>query len=140
MKKYSELPEHRKEQMRASHRKWSKTNPRNDYYADYDKKRDHKQTLVTSSRARAKSSNVPHTITKDDFEIHENCPICNSGMTRSSVRGGSRQSPTLDRVHCELGYVPGNVDVICKNCNSKKGHATSAELRRIADWMDGFKK
>jgi len=139
MTKYTALTEHRKEQMRSAHRKWARNNPRTAYYKQYDEDRDYSRRLVSSSKTRARAVEIPHTITTDDFVIHKDCPICGLEMTRSKVRGGHRRSPTLDRVIPALGYVPGNVDVICKHCNSKKGDASAEELRRIADWIDSFK-
>lgn len=142
MVKYSDFSEEQKERSRAAHREWAKRNPRTTYYKEYDAKRyDSRlpQRMLNSARSRARANDLPFNITVEDVVIPSCCPICyNEMQSAKGVRGGSCNSPTLDRVHCENGYVKGNVAVICKNCNSKKGHATSKELRRIADWMDSF--
>lgn len=51
-------------------------------------------------------------------------------------RAKSDRSPSIDRLVPPLGYVPGNVALLCWRCNNLKRDASSDELRRIADWMD----
>lgn len=140
MVKYSEFSEEKKDKCRKAHREWAKRNPRNSYYKDYDTKRSLSRVpsrMITAAKARAKASDLPFSISLEDIVIPQHCPICLCEMKMAEgVRGGAKDSPTLDRVICELGYTPENIAVICKNCNSKKGHATSQELRRIADWID----
>ena len=132
------------ENRRAAHRRWVERNPgkRKQYYKDYDEARyDTRapQRMVNSARTRAKQANLPFDLRKADIIIPQNCPICHEIMASArGVRGGAKNSPTLDRVICDKGYVKGNIAVICKNCNSKKGHASSAELRQIADWIDAY--
>ena len=137
---YSEWSEERKEKSRQSTRDWIARNPgvRKDEWAEYYKNQTPEYTLLKPAKDRAKKGGYECTITVDDIDIPKNCPICNVEMKRSSKRGGSSTSPTLDKVHPQLGYVPGNVAVICKMCNSVK-HSASAELhRQIADYIDTF--
>ena len=47
-------------------------------------------------------------------------------------------SPSLDRFYPKLGYVKGNVFLICWRCNNLKRDATANELRTIANWMDVY--
>lgn len=73
------------------------------------------------------------------FELHEvslpvACPCCDVVLEI----GGGRNSPSLDRIQPLLGYVPGNVWVICLRCNAIKNDATPDELRRIADRIESF--
>lgn len=136
--------EEQKEARRAAHRRWMARNPgiRKEYYKNYDDKRYDQRTpqrMVNSARTRANAAGLPFNLKISDIIIPECCPICEQKMeSAKGIRGGSKNSPTLDRIRCQDGYIKGNVAVICKNCNSKKGHATSDELRRIAEWMDSF--
>lgn len=132
------------ENRRAAHRRWMERNPgkRKQYYKDYDEARYDARTpqrMVNSARTRAKKAGLPFKLRQSDVVIPLACPICNEAMASAKgIRGGTKNSPTLDRVICSEGYVKGNIAVICKNCNSKKGHASSTELRRIADWIDSY--
>lgn len=140
---YNDLTDEQKEKSRAAHRKWAANNPRTEYYKEYDDIRYNKripQRMYNSAKTRAVEANLPFDITLSDIIVPAFCPICNHAIiSAKGVRGGTRNSPTLDRVICSEGYVKGNIAVICKNCNSLKGHATSDELRQIADWIDSFK-
>lgn len=63
------------------------------------------------------------------------CPVL--GLPLRPTSGCSDDnSPTVDRLVPELGYVPGNVAVISHRANSIKHMGTAEEHRRIADWMD----
>jgi len=48
---------------------------------------------------------------------------------------GRRTSPTLDRFIPELGYIPGNVDIISHRANALKSNATLEEVQMLADYM-----
>lgn len=68
------------------------------------------------------------------------CECCGAAL-RISMPGenGGRASPispSIDRLVPARGYVAGNVFLLCWRCNNLKRDASSAELRRVADWMD----
>ena len=54
--------------------------------------------------------------------------------------GGSNQtrnSPSIDKIRPELGYVIGNVAIMSAKANSMKMDAsTPEELRMVADWLE----
>ena len=137
---YSEWSEERKEKSREASRRWNAQNKdyRNAYHRKYEASRTNESRLLRSSKPRAIEEGVPHTISVEDIIINDNCPVCELPMSRSNIRGGTARSPTLDKVRPELGYVPGNVAVICKYCNSAKGSASAELHRRIADYIDSF--
>lgn len=65
-----------------------------------------------------------------------NCPSCN----RSLAYGGEMNAPqnaSVDRVVSDLGYVPGNVAILCFRCNSIKRDASWSELLQVACWLKG---
>lgn len=52
--------------------------------------------------------------------------------------GGNRdQSPSLDKVKPELGYVPGNVRVVSNKANRLKADNTIETLEAILKYMKG---
>lgn len=79
------------------------------------------------------AAGVPFTITKEDIVIPTHCPILGIPLFRGP-RGGGENSPSLDKVRPELGYVPGNVIVISNRANRLKADATIEELRDIASF------
>lgn len=59
------------------------------------------------------------------------------GLALSLGAGKSHDnSPTLDRIVPDLGYVPGNVAVISFRANAIKRNATVAELKAVAAWLE----
>ena len=66
------------------------------------------------------------------------CPVLGVRLAYGPGRGRklyeNGAAASLDRIHNHLGYVRGNVIVICLRANLLKGQATVEELRRIADF------
>jgi rubredoxin len=50
------------------------------------------------------------------------CPYCGAGM-----KIHTRHAPSIDEIVPGVGYVDGNVDIICRSCNIKKQNATMQE-------------
>lgn len=92
--------------------------------------------MWTRAKHRARRLNIPFDLDCDDVVIPERCPVFPEIVLSVGQRTSSNNSPTLDRLIPALGYVKGNVRVISLKANRLKNNATSAELRRIADWLD----
>ena len=92
-----------------------------------------------NAKGRAKRKGVPFTITLDDVPpIPEACPVLGIPLriNNTAARG---DSPSLDRIVPQLGYVPGNVMWISHRANSIKSDATPAELRAVADFYEALR-
>jgi hypothetical protein len=99
------------------------------------KPRPHEDILFQGARARAKRAGLPFTITRKDIIIPSHCPILGIPLFKvTGKQGGGDNSPSLDRIRPELGYVPGNVIVISMRANRIKSDATIQELRDIASF------
>jgi hypothetical protein len=94
-----------------------------------------------TAERRAKSKNVPFDITTpyltDIYPADDLCPVFN---TKLEWGGGSDEkskdnSPSLDRIIPELGYVEGNVVWISNRANILKRDATWEELQKVASWL-----
>ena len=90
--------------------------------------------MLTAARKRAKEKGIPINITENDIIIPDICPILGIPLERavgmgSGLRG--QNSPSLDRIIPELGYVKGNVWVISIRANILKRDATLAELQLL---------
>jgi hypothetical protein len=95
--------------------------------------------LLKLAKQRCKKSGVVCTITEKDIVIPEFCPILGVKLEFGDMATRDN-SPSLDRVQSELGYIPGNVAVISFKANRIKNHGTAEQHRRIADWMDAQTK
>jgi hypothetical protein len=94
--------------------------------------------MFKAAKFRAKLKGVPFNLEPSDVIIPTHCPILGipiipkTGHGIGSVRG---DSPTLDRIIGQLGYVKGNVMVISFRANAIKSNATPSEMAKILDYM-----
>lgn len=97
--------------------------------------------MIQNARVRARIAGVPFTITANDIVIPTNCPILGIPLFQAKgKRGGGDNSPSLDRIKPELGYVPGNIIVISNRANRLKSDASIEELRSIASFYATLKR
>lgn len=92
------------------------------------------------AKKRAAAKGLPFTIELMDIpEIPECCPIL--GFALKSHAGKMQfNSPTLDRIRPELGYVPGNLQIISQRANVVKNDASAEELVKVANYMLNLEK
>ena len=86
--------------------------------------------MVTRAKARAIEKGVPFDITADDVEFVEICPLLNIPLNWNH---GPRvkNTPSLDRIIPEKGYVKGNIRIISNLANMMKSYASNEELRKF---------
>ena len=97
-----------------------------------------KARLICGAMRRSEKMGLPFSIDRNDFEIPENCPVF--GFPLKSGNGvHAYNSPTIDRIVPELGYVKGNIQVISQKANSIKGSRSLDEWRMFASWVLALK-
>lgn len=98
--------------------------------------------ILTTIKARAKRKNLPFNLTQAYLKsiATDLCPVFNIPLMW--VRENSNKpcaayfdSPSLDRINPQLGYVEGNVAWISMKANYIKSNATSQELIKVAKWL-----
>lgn len=92
-----------------------------------------------TKKSECNSKGLSFDLTGDYLESiwTDECPIFKHPIYKAIEGRGSHMSAHLDRIKPELGYIKGNVAWISGRANRIKYDATSAELRQIADWMEG---
>ena len=86
--------------------------------------------MFHNAMRRAKENNQIFQITFEDVHIPERCPILNIEL-KAGEGHVQPNSPTLDKIIPEKGYVKGNVWVISHKANLLKSDATIEELESI---------
>ena len=121
--------------------------PKYKYYEMHKKyqstKRGHISQLRGKARERATKKGLAFDLTLDYLEsiATDCCPIFGTTFVWGRYVGGAtKQSPSLDRVVPELGYVQGNVVFISLFANTIKQDVTEKELYKIADWLHDKRK
>lgn len=92
--------------------------------------------LLSLTKYRAQKRDIVFNLTLEDVAIPDFCPVLGLPLYRNS--GGRAQgpnSPTVDRVDPDKGYVKGNVRVISARANAIKSNATPEELLRVAAYF-----
>jgi hypothetical protein len=87
-----------------------------------------------NAQARARKSGTPFDITVEDIVIPDVCPVLGIPLVRSARRGGSDNSPSLDRIVSERGYVRGNILVVSMLANVIKTSATPEQIRKVYEF------
>lgn len=93
--------------------------------------------MIRKAKQRAKKKGIEFSITIDDIEVPEKCPILGL-VLRPGVGKCHDASPSIDRIDSTKGYVPGNVWVISYRANTIKNNSTPSELMRVAQYMHGL--
>lgn len=94
--------------------------------------------VIPNLRARAKRLGVPFDLDYDDVKAPAVCPVLGIPLVRNhqgSKVGPNANSPTVDRLIPEKGYVKGNIAVISHKANAIKQDATADEVFAVAKWM-----
>lgn len=104
---------------------------RTKYMRGYSRKNPERM-LWQAARDRARRDGYEHTITIEDINIPEFCPLLGIRLERGEGIGGVQgSSPTLDKITPKLGYIKGNVWVISARANTLKNDATLQELQML---------
>jgi hypothetical protein len=126
------------EKVKALYNKFMDNNPGyNQKYLMKRAARNPSRYLWRQAKTRAAIKGVPFSITPDDIEIPEICPVFGITMELGlGVRGRALKSPSVDRIIPSLGYVKGNIAVISYRANSIKSDATLEELKALVRYME----
>lgn len=109
-------------QCSASSTKWHNGNP--------------ERVMLRSAKHRAKRQGIPFNLTLEDLVIPANCPVLGMPLVCNAGTGSAGQnSPSLDKIIPELGYVKGNIQIISYLANVMKHDATPEQLILFAEWV-----
>lgn len=93
--------------------------------------------MLESAKYRAKKAGLEFDLRLEDVPMPEVCPILGLVLDYTVGTKGRqrRNSPSLDRIKPNEGYVLGNVQVISYMANSMKQEATPEQLKLFSEWV-----
>lgn len=101
-----------------------------------------KKWLLDRIKSKCKKLDIPFDLTLDDLVIPEVCPVlgiplkfgiktANKFRERRGVQTPD-DSPSVDRIFPDLGYIKGNIVIVSYRANNIKTNATPEELQQVA--------
>jgi hypothetical protein len=115
--------ENRRETGRRSEAKFRKEKP--DLY------------MLRAAKKRAKEKGLDFNLSKEDIVIPQNCPILGIPLIKGE-KYSNDNSPSLDRVDNNKGYIKDNVIVISQRANMLKSNGSAEEHEAIAKFLKDF--
>jgi hypothetical protein len=92
------------------------------------------RVLLESAIHRAKLKKLECNITVDDIVIPDICPILGIKLFKGHGKKCDN-SPTLDRIDNDKGYIKGNVIVVSNRANTIKSYGTYEEHIKVAEFL-----
>jgi hypothetical protein len=112
-----------KDCMKAYNRDWHAANPA--------------RAMLRSARRRALKYDIPFDIVVSDIKIPTYCPALGIPLVAAAENNApTPNSPSLDRIKPELGYVKGNIIVVSLKANQIKSNATLEEILKVYEFYD----
>lgn len=92
--------------------------------------------MLRRAQQRAKERGHEFNLELSDIHIPTHCPVLGIELVVHKGRsGGNPNSPALDRIDNNKGYVKGNVMVVSHRANMMKVDASPEELIKFAQWV-----
>jgi len=113
-----------------------KDKTKNKKYCESYRNSDPIKNMLSKAKLRASKKGIPFDLKVDDVFIPEVCPVFNIPLERNTKgKGPKKNSPSLDRIVPNNGYVKGNVQIISNKANLMKQDASAGELVTFAKWV-----
>ena len=146
--KQSAYRQQNKDKMRIQHKIWRQKNKEKISAQRQARREQHKgiidyalRSLLAGAKSRAKIKNLPFDLTLEWLEamVVSHCPITLQPLDwfKEQVVNARHtpNSPSIDRVIPELGYVQSNCAIISHRGNTIKNSGTIDEHRRVVQYM-----
>jgi hypothetical protein len=89
--------------------------------------------MLRGARLRSQQKNLDFDLTLEDIIIPDFCPVLGIAL-KSNERTSNENSPSLDRIIPDKGYVKGNVIVVSHRANMIKHNATPEEIIAVGEY------
>ena len=92
------------------------------------------ERALIGARQRARERGLEYALSANDVVVPSYCPVLGVPLVFGNPVGDRDNSPSLDRIYNDRGYVADNVIVTSWRANRLKNNATVHELVRIAQF------
>lgn len=92
--------------------------------------------MLRRAQSRAKERGIEFNLELSDIHIPTHCPVLGIELVvHKGSSGGKPNSPALDRIDNNKGYVKDNIMVVSHRANMMKVDASPEELIKFAEWV-----
>lgn len=129
-------PEYMKNYLKKYRARNGPSNQTSNFISEYRKMgRCYKVATISRIKCVSHKKNIPFDLTIDDLIIPEYCPILGVKLEVAVGKNGNKDnSPSIDRIIPELGYVKGNIIIISNKANRIKSDSNLDELLKVANF------
>lgn len=85
-------------------------------------------------KKKAHSRGLEFSIQAKDIKIPKKCPILDLELKMNKLKPKAN-SPSLDRIDNNKGYIKGNVKVISRHANFLKSNMTKKQIKKLYEYM-----
>lgn len=117
-----------------------KRRQKKEYRLEIQTKKGYIKHMLIRAKKRAKTKGLKFNLTEEDIVIPDKCPILCIPIEYkyTGQRGGqTANSPSVDRIDNNKGYVKGNIRIISNKANALKSDMTIAQVKRLLNYMEG---
>lgn len=93
--------------------------------------------MFAGAKHRARRLGIPFNLELSDIVIPETCPALGIPIV-SGVKSYCDGSPSMDKIHPELGYVKGNIVIVSWKANRMKSNGTLDDLKRLTQFYSSL--
>ena len=94
------------------------------------------QRTLGNTKSVCEKQGVPFDITVEDLAPYPlTCPVLRTPINWMVTGSSGNDSPSIDRLVPDLGYIKGNVRLISHRANRMKGDASVHDLERILEYL-----
>lgn len=127
-----------RERILKRNRAWTEANKERDrknkkesYHRKKNNPKNIKHYLVKYAKARAAKKEIEFSITEEDINLPEICPIMKVPFNKDTRKYGY----SLDRIDPTKGYTKDNIWVISQIANAMKWDSSPEERIKFANWV-----
>ena len=94
-----------------------------------------RKAMLRHARKRALDKGLEFDLKSEDLTYPDVCPVLGIKLKHGAGKGKDRDnSPSLDRVNNNIGYIPSNVIVVSVLANSIKNSATPEQILQVGNF------
>lgn len=100
-----------------------------------------RKALLRHAKRRALNKELEFNLKVEDLIYPDVCPVLGIKLKHGAGKGKDREnSPSIDRINNNVGYIPSNVIIVSVLANSIKNSATPEQIIKVGEFYKNLHK